>query len=89
LNDRHFLQENLPRIRYNNPTVEYEVYKTLDTSTKPTIAVHFCKFRKRSFGIRRQFIDLYYFVANGTSKVIEIPRVQSNVIVDQVFAATP
>lgn len=44
--DRHFLQENLPRIRYNNPSIEYEVYKTLDASTKPTIAVHFCKFCK-------------------------------------------
>ncbi|CAO3633810.1 unnamed protein product [Mucor hiemalis] len=63
---RHFLQENLPRIRYNNPNVEYEVNKVLDTSIKPTIAVHF---------------------ANGGSKVIEIPRVQSNVIVDKVFAA--
>lgn len=32
---------------------------------------------------------LFSSAANGTSKVIEIPRVQSNVIVDQVFAAAP
>ncbi|GAA5811809.1 hypothetical protein MFLAVUS_005254 [Mucor flavus] len=64
---RHFLQENLPRIQYNNPNIEYEVTKVLDTTIKPTVAVHF---------------------ANGTSKVIEIPKVQSNAIVDQVFAAS-
>ncbi|KAG2210551.1 uncharacterized protein EV154DRAFT_49203 [Mucor mucedo] len=64
---RHFLQENLPRIRYNNPNVEYQVSKVLDSSIKPTVAVHF---------------------SNGRSKVIEIPRVQSNVIVDQIFTAT-
>jgi hypothetical protein len=41
--NRHFLQENLPRIRYNNPNIEYEVIKVLDTSIKPTVAVHFGK----------------------------------------------
>lgn len=87
MDDRHFLQENLPRIRYNNPNIEYEVYKTLDTSTKPTIAVHFCKWGCRMSTSRSN--HLFSSAANGTSKVIEIPRVQSNVIVDQVFAAAP
>lgn len=32
-------------------------------------------------------VTFFFIIANGTSKVIEIPRVQSNVIVDQVFAA--
>ncbi|KAI8351771.1 hypothetical protein EDC96DRAFT_577494 [Choanephora cucurbitarum] len=61
---KHFLHENLPRIQYNNPHVEYVVNKSLDASTKPTVAIHF---------------------ANGSQKVIDIPRVQSSVIVDQVF----
>jgi hypothetical protein len=87
---RHFLQENLPRIRYNNPNIEYEVYKTLDTSTKPTIAVHFCKFHRDLAEIMTPVCSFIFIIlANGTSKVIEIPRVQSNVIVDQVFAAAP
>ncbi|KAI9263098.1 hypothetical protein BY458DRAFT_438770 [Sporodiniella umbellata] len=38
---RHFLQDSLPRIQYNNPGVEYEVKKVLDSSTKPTITLHY------------------------------------------------
>ncbi|KAI9478525.1 MAG: hypothetical protein EXX96DRAFT_571263 [Benjaminiella poitrasii] len=64
---RHFLQENLPRIQYNNPHVGYEVNKSLDSTTKPTLAIHF---------------------NNGNSKVIDIARVNSNTIVEQVFAST-
>ncbi|RCH79251.1 hypothetical protein CU098_000685, partial [Rhizopus stolonifer] len=62
---RHFLQENLPRIQYNNPHVEYEVNKLLESSTKPTITLHF---------------------RNGGSKTLDIARVRSNIICDQILA---
>lgn len=40
-NIRHFLQENLPRMQYNNPDVEFEVFKSADPATKPSVTVHF------------------------------------------------
>lgn len=40
---RHFLNENLPRIQYNNPQVEYEVNKVADANIKPTVTLHFRK----------------------------------------------
>lgn len=42
--NRHFLQENLPRIQYNNPHVEYEVNRVHDTSIKPTVTIHYSKY---------------------------------------------
>ncbi|KAI8986353.1 hypothetical protein BDB01DRAFT_785297 [Pilobolus umbonatus] len=63
---RHFLQENLPRIQYNNPNITYEVNKVSDPSIKPTVTLHF---------------------GNGTTKTIDIPRVQSSVICDEIFTA--
>ncbi|CDH58785.1 hypothetical protein RO3G_05511 [Lichtheimia corymbifera JMRC:FSU:9682] len=38
---KHFLQENLPRMQYNNPDVEFEVFKSADPATKPSVTVHF------------------------------------------------
>ncbi|KAI9261596.1 hypothetical protein BDA99DRAFT_537980 [Phascolomyces articulosus] len=38
---KHFLHENLPRMQYNNPTVEFLVEKSADAATKPTVTIHF------------------------------------------------
>ncbi|KAG2225434.1 hypothetical protein INT45_010070 [Circinella minor] len=38
---KHFLQENLPRMQYNNPNVEFVVQKSVDSIVKPTVTVHF------------------------------------------------
>ncbi|KAI8137085.1 hypothetical protein BJV82DRAFT_636796 [Fennellomyces sp. T-0311] len=38
---KHFLHENLPRMQYNNPSVEFIVEKSADAATKPTVTVHF------------------------------------------------
>ncbi|EIE80806.1 hypothetical protein G6F46_012362 [Rhizopus delemar] len=62
---RHFLNENLPRIQYNNPQVEYEVNKVADANIKPTVTLHF---------------------RNGASKTLDIARVKSSTICDQIFA---
>ncbi|KAI7903002.1 uncharacterized protein BX663DRAFT_509163 [Cokeromyces recurvatus] len=54
---RHFLRENLPRIQYNNPHVNYEVNKTLDATTTPKIAVHFSNGRSKEIDIARIHSD--------------------------------
>ncbi|KAG0182961.1 hypothetical protein DFQ28_003440 [Apophysomyces sp. BC1034] len=37
---KHFLQDVMPRIQYNNPTIEFEVNKLTDPTTKPIVTVH-------------------------------------------------
>ncbi|KAI8879178.1 hypothetical protein K501DRAFT_336274 [Backusella circina FSU 941] len=54
---RHFLQENLPRIQYNNPSIEYEVNKVLDNTIKPSVTVHFSTGSSKSFEIPRVHSD--------------------------------
>ncbi|KAI8063406.1 uncharacterized protein B0P05DRAFT_476932 [Gilbertella persicaria] len=50
---KHFLHENLPRIQYNNPHVEYMVNKSLDASTKPTVSIHYANGTSKEIAIPR------------------------------------
>ncbi|KAF9915090.1 hypothetical protein BX616_006917 [Lobosporangium transversale] len=38
---RYFLRENLPRIQYNNPTIQIEVKKVKEPGVSPELTVEF------------------------------------------------
>ncbi|KAF9178064.1 hypothetical protein BGZ50_008101 [Haplosporangium sp. Z 11] len=38
---RYFLRENLPRIQYNNPTIQFEVKKVQEPGVSPELTVEF------------------------------------------------
>ncbi|ORE10930.1 hypothetical protein BCV72DRAFT_247255 [Rhizopus microsporus var. microsporus] len=50
---RHFLQENLPRMQYNNPHIEYEVNRVHDSSIKPTVTIHYSDGKSKTLDIAR------------------------------------
>ncbi|KAI9491346.1 hypothetical protein BDB00DRAFT_767242 [Zychaea mexicana] len=48
---KHFLQESLPRMQYNNPNVEFVVESSADPATKPTVTVHFGERGSKVFAV--------------------------------------
>ncbi|KAF9432572.1 hypothetical protein BGZ76_010605 [Entomortierella beljakovae] len=38
---RHFLRENMPRIQYNNPAIQFEVKKVQEAGVAPELTVEF------------------------------------------------
>ncbi|KAG0237841.1 hypothetical protein BGW42_008462 [Actinomortierella wolfii] len=38
---RYFLKENMPRLQYNNPQIQFEVTKVKDTMIPPEVTVEF------------------------------------------------
>ncbi|KAG0001430.1 hypothetical protein BGZ80_006182 [Entomortierella chlamydospora] len=38
---RYFLRENMPRIQYNNPTIQFEVNKLKEAGVSPELTVEF------------------------------------------------
>ncbi|KAF9178902.1 hypothetical protein BGZ51_007376 [Haplosporangium sp. Z 767] len=39
--EKYFLRENLPRIQYNNPTIQFEVKKVQEPGVSPELTVEF------------------------------------------------
>ncbi|KAI9317542.1 hypothetical protein BX666DRAFT_2026818 [Dichotomocladium elegans] len=54
---KHFLNENLPRMKYNNPHVEFEVVQSADPATKPVVTVHFGERGAKSFAVPNMHTD--------------------------------
>lgn len=83
--NRHFLQENLPRIQYNNPHVEYEVNRVHDASIKPTVTIHYSKYIVCI--LLKTLANMCQFVGDGKSKTLDIARVQSSAICEQIMSS--
>ncbi|ORZ01114.1 hypothetical protein BCR43DRAFT_168205 [Syncephalastrum racemosum] len=54
---KHFLHENLPRMQYNNPSVEFQLLQSEDPKTTPKLTVHFGNDQSKSFEIARMHSD--------------------------------
>ncbi|KAI8065600.1 hypothetical protein BC940DRAFT_320454 [Gongronella butleri] len=57
---KHFLHETLPRMQYNNPSVVFELQKSTDPATKPTVTVHFGQGQTKTIDIPRTHSDEIY-----------------------------